>query len=263
MKLAISNIAWTAEQDAAVYQWMRQYGYSGLEIAPTRIFSENPYQNQEHAAQWSRNMMQEYGFEIPSMQSIWFGREEKLFGSSRERQILTDYTKQSIDFAAAVGCHNLVFGCPRNRNIPEGADAAEGVSFFREVGEYAASCNTVVGMEANPPVYHTNYINDTASALKLVREVDSEGFLLNLDVGTMIQNQESLSELDGQVKYINHVHISEPGLAMIQERKMHEELAALLEKEGYQGYVSVEMGRRENLEEVERALAYVKGIFME
>ena len=263
MKLAISNIAWAAEQDAAVYKWMQQYGCSGLEIAPTRIFSENPYQNQEQAAQWSRDMMQEYGFEIPSMQSIWFGRDEKLFGSCRERQILTDYTKQAIDFAAAVGCHNLVFGCPRNRNIPEGADATEGISFFREVGKYAASHNTVIGMEANPPVYHTNYMNDTPSALQLIREVGSEGFLLNLDVGTMIQNQEPISELEGQVKYINHVHISEPGLVMIQERKLHEDLAALLMKEGYQGYVSVEMGRRENLGEVERALAYVKGIFTE
>lgn len=38
MKLSISNIGWDAEQDEAVYRLMGAYGFSGLEIAPTRIF---------------------------------------------------------------------------------------------------------------------------------------------------------------------------------------------------------------------------------
>lgn len=38
MKLSISNIAWSAEHDAAMYKFLQQEGFSGLEIAPTRIF---------------------------------------------------------------------------------------------------------------------------------------------------------------------------------------------------------------------------------
>lgn len=261
MKLAISNIAWNPEQDAAVYELMKEYGYSGLEIAPTRIFPENPYQNLEKAAEWSKGVFRDYGLVIPSMQSIWYGRNEKLFGDSRERQILVDYTKLAVDFAAAIGCHNLVFGCPRNRNVPEGADAASGVDFFREVGDYAASKGTVIGMEANPPIYNTNYINNTLSALQLIKEVNSKGFLLNLDIGTMIQNEETISELEGQVQYINHVHISEPGLAIPEHRELHKEIAGLLAEQHYQGFVSLEMGKRENIEEIERVLSYMKGIF--
>ena len=51
------------------------------------------------------------------------------------------------------------------------------------------------GMEANPPIYHTNFINDTQSAIELIEIVNSKGFRLNLDVGTMIENQESVSTL--------------------------------------------------------------------
>ena len=42
MKLAISNIAWETGEDEQVYALMRKYGYSGLEIAPTRFFERDP-----------------------------------------------------------------------------------------------------------------------------------------------------------------------------------------------------------------------------
>ena len=45
MKLSISNIAWDETHDLKMYQKMKEYRYTGLEIAPTRIFGENPYQN--------------------------------------------------------------------------------------------------------------------------------------------------------------------------------------------------------------------------
>ncbi len=261
MKLSVSNIGWEASQDAAACSLIKKYGYSGLEIAPTRIFQENPYDKLKEAEIWAEELKREYGLVVPSMQSIWFGRQEKLFGTEEERRVLVEYTKKAIDFAAAIDCKNLVFGCPGNRTIPEDADSGVGVQFFKEIGDYAYAKGTVIGMEANPPVYHTNYINDTVSALELIDKVDSKGFLLNLDLGTMIQQEEHVEELQGKVTYINHVHISEPGLKPIQERSLHIQLRELLEKEHYQGFVSIEMGKVEDLQMIEGALEYVKGIF--
>lgn len=261
MKLSISNIGWAAENDVVVYEWMKKYGYSGLEIAPTRIFPEAPYDKIKEAKAWSEKLKTDYGFQIPSMQSIWFGRQEKLFGREEERRILVDYTRKSIDFAEAIDCGNLVFGCPRNRYFPEEADASVAVSFFKELGDYAAGHGTVIGMEANPPIYNTNYINDTFSALKLIEQVNSDGFKLNLDVGTMIQNGESISELAGKVYLINHVHISDPGLKMIKERDIHSKLNTLLEEEGYQGFVSIEMGKVDDISLLEDRMIYIRRIF--
>lgn len=135
------------------------------------------------------------------------------------------------------------------------------MEFFKELGDYALSKNTVIGMEANPPIYNTNFINDTKSALELIQEVNSEGFKLNLDVGTMIYNGESTGELVGNVKYINHVHISEPNLKPIEERELHHELKKILLSEGYQGYVSIEMGKVDNLAVLDKKLKYVARVF--
>lgn len=261
MKLAVSNIAWEAGQDEAVYDMMEKYGIMGLEIAPTRIFPENPYDDLGKAKEWAARLTDAHGFLIPSMQSIWFGRQQKLFGSVEEREELAAYTKKAIDFAVAVGCRNLVFGCPRNRYLPQGADPQDAVGFFREIGGYAKETGTVIGIEANPPIYGTNYMNDTESALDVIREVASKGAMLNLDVGTMVQNGEDASVLAGNVHLVSHVHVSEPGLAPIRERALHQEIKGMLEEGHYHGFVSVEMGKADDMRVLEERLRYIKDVF--
>lgn len=243
MNLSISNIGWSAEHDSQVYELMQKYGFSGLEIAPTRIFSENPYDRLNEAEKWAENIKEQYGFSVPSMQSIWYGRQEKIFGTKEEFDTLIDYTKKAIDFASAIGCKNLVFGCPRNRNLIVGSDVETGIKFFRKIGDYAASKRTVIGMEANPTIYNTNYVNDTVSAIELIKRVGSEGFKLNLDIGTMIYNKENIKVLIKNGNLINHVHISEPMLKPIAKRKIHRELKELLLNENYQKFISVETGK--------------------
>ena len=78
-----------------------------MEIAPTRIFPEDPYENLSKVSDWYEGMRDR--FVIPSMQSIWFGRSEKIFGTEEEREILLNYTKKAIDFAERIECKNLVF----------------------------------------------------------------------------------------------------------------------------------------------------------
>lgn len=261
MKLSISNIGWAAEQDSQVYGLMQKYGFSGLEIAPTRIFPENPYGKLDSAKEWAADLKKQYGFVVPSIQSIWYGRQEKIFGPKDEFNTLECYTRKAVDFASVTGCRNLVFGCPRNRNLPDGANAEIGIRFFKKIGDYAASRGTVIGMEANPPIYNTNYINDTLSAIELIREVNSAGFKLNLDMGTMIYNQELTAELAGNVRLVNHVHISEPGLKPIEKRNIHNELKEILLDGGYQGFVSIEMGLVDDIRVLGEKMRYVKGVF--
>lgn len=261
MKLSISNIGWTESEDDTVYKIMQEYGFTGLEIAPTRVIADNPYEKSSIAREWAQKLYTNYEFIIPSMQSIWYGRTENIFKSKNERQILVNHTKKAINFAEMIGCKNLVFGCPRNRNVPKGADVVTAVPFFREIGDYAIRHGVIVAMEANPPIYHTNYVNDTWTALELIKEVDSEGFRLNLDIGTMIENEEGLDVLTGEIKNINHVHISEPGLKPITERKLHQDLKNKLLEGNYQGFISIEMGKTSKLDQLITAMRYVKEVF--
>ena len=260
MKLSISNIAWTAENDDKVYSLMHEYHFDGIEIAPTRIIKIDPYDHPDLARKWYLDLHERYGFEVSSIQSIWFGRSERLFGAETDREFLINYTKKAIDWAASIGCKNLVFGCPKNRNKDDKADLGIAISFFRELGSYASDKNCIIGIEANPVLYGTNYINTTREAVSVIREVNSPGIGLNLDLGTIIANDEDINYIMECSDVISHVHISEPGLEYIKKNKIAEEVIEILKKVEYEKYISIEMSNKFGLTAVMEAIQYIAGL---
>ena len=99
-------------------------------------------------------------------------------------------------------------------------------------------------------------------AVELIKTVASKGFLLNLDVGTMICNGEDLHVVDGAREYLNHIHISEPGLAMPQRRELHKELAKYLKETGYERFVSLEVKTQEDIDVVKDSMHYLQDVFV-
>ena len=78
-QLAISNIAWQQSDDEEIYTAMQHCGFTGLEIAPTRIFPSEPYENLTGAALFGGYLRNRWGFHVPSLQSIWYGLEGNIF----------------------------------------------------------------------------------------------------------------------------------------------------------------------------------------
>lgn len=261
MKLSISNIAWAAGHDAEMYQYLYENDYSGLEIAPTRIFPETPYDKLSEAKDWAGELKIKYGLEIPSMQSIWYGHQEKIFGSKEERNILVDYTKKAIDFAEIISCRNLVFGNPKNRDTDDViGNYPTAIDFFREIGDYALEHHTTIAIEPNPTIYNTHFINYTEQAVEMAYKCGSEGVKVNVDLGTIIYNKEDINYLKQIPEYINHVHISEPGLNLIEHRDEHRMLFDILTSIKYDRYVSIEMGNKGNLADVKKTIDYIKAL---
>ena len=261
MKCAVSNIAWAPAQDEEMYAFLQKNGFSGLEIAPTRLFPEAPYDHLQEAALFARRLKERFGLTIPSMQSIWYGRTERLFGTAAEYESLLAYTKKAVDFAAAIGCPSLVFGCPKNRVLPEGSSDETALRFFGEAGAYAAPEGVALALEANPPLYGTNYLNHTADVFAAAAKCASAGVSVNLDMGAILAQQEALSLTKEEVGLISHVHISEPGLLPVEARPLHTALAQQLCRCGYQNFISLEMGSAAPLARVQQAALYVKEIF--
>ena len=260
MKVTISNIAWQPENDVEMYAFLKEKKCAGIEIAPTRIFPENPYTDLNKVANFRDKLQSEYGLQVVSMQSICFGRNEAIFSSEDERNSLLEYIKQSIDFASVLDCKNLVFGSPKNRNInPNQTEIA--IEYFSEIGKYAAEKNTVFAFEPNPVIYGTNFINTTNQALDFVKTCNVEGLKVNFNLGTVIYNEENLSILEDNLKWINHIHISEPYLEAIQKRSLHKELASILRKEEYNNYISIEMKGGSELEKIKDIIQYTQDVF--
>jgi len=263
MKLAASNIGWHSEWDEDILRHMSESGYEGLEIAPTRLFPEHPYDHIREAQVYADRLKREFGLTICSMQSIWFGRGERIAATAKNYATLLDYTKKAIFFAAAVGCENLVFGCPRNRAVESTQEKEVVEDFLMRCGELACAHGVVIALEPNPVIYHTNFVNTTMQALDLLRQLDQPGLRLNLDFGTVIENVEGLDWIGADSKLIHHVHISEPDLIPIRENSKHQKLIEQLRSVNYNRFISVEMKATEGKDEILKALSYLKTITME
>ncbi len=262
MKLSISNLAWTERDDDVVYRAMEENGFHYLEISPTRVLGENPYDQVKKARQWADELFDAHGLTISSMQSIWHGRTESIFGSEVERAALLDYTKKAVEFSLAIGCSNLVLGCPRNRMRPEKADESIAVDFIHRLGDLAKETKLAIAVEAVPELYYTNYLNRTIDVLSFVENAQHGSIMVNLDIGTMLYYHEPAIVISGKVHLIHHVHISEPSLAPIQERSaFHDEIMRILTAEQYAGCVSIEMGKQDDYRVIERALHYVSTLW--
>lgn len=254
MQLAISQIGFAKADEPAVYARMRRCGFAGLEGAPTRLAGESdPYSHTDAALAAKR----EAGFCIPSLQSIWYGQTGSLFCAA-DAPRLAVYTARAAAFAVTLGCPSLVLGCPKQRVMAPGQTARDALPFFARIAADAFAKGTAVSLEANPPVYGTNFCNTSAEAFAFAREV--EHLYVNYDVGTLLTNGESLTPLADYLALVRHIHLSEPGLAPIERRAVHKELAALLRAGGYAGFVSVEM-RAQPLTVVERVLEYTAEVF--
>ena len=259
IRLAASNIGWGKPFDETVYTAMQAAGFTGLEVAPTRIFPQQPYENLTPAALLGGYLLNRWGFAVPSMQSIWYGRAGNIFDKAAQEPLL-DYTAQAFAFAHALHCPSLVFGCPKNRQKPAGADPAAADLFFDKAGRLAARYGVRLAIEANAPRY-TNYLNTTAEVFALVKRLQNPGLAVNLDLGAMLEAGERLRDFIPDLAWVSHIHISEPGLAPVRPRPEHKELALLLKAVGYRGYVSIEMADPGAPEPVLQAIQAVAEVF--
>ena len=261
MKLCASNIAWQSVHDEAVYRLMEDSWFEGLEIAPSRVFPDRPYEHLQEASKFAAVMKKSWGLSVVSMQSLWYGMTQRIAGSRQEREELRSCTVKALWFADAMDCRNIVFGCPKNRRTEKPEDIPAVEEFIADIAGEAGKLGVVIALEPNPQIYGTNFINTTREAIDFVSRVNLPSLKVNLDFGTIIANGETPAEFAEYLPLINHVHISEPELAPIRMRSEHAKLSGMLKKSGYAGCVSIEMRKREGLSELKEAIEYVRRVF--
>jgi len=264
MKLAMSNIAWRPEEDAAVATLLTRDGFQAVEIAPTRVWKD-PLQAPPAEIRAHRTFWADQGLPIVALQSLLFGHPElTLFDSTEARQAMRDYLAGMIHLGAALGASVLVFGSPKNRQrqgLSVEAAQAIAIDFFRDLGNVALSAGVRFCIEPNPSFYDCDFVTTSAEGQQLVQAVNSPGFCLHLDAAGMTLAGEAPQALRAAQDAIAHFHVSEKNLAPIGTGSVdHERFAEELRQAHYAHWVSVEMrpGEGSNLERIEAVLKKVQ-----
>lgn len=257
MKLAASNIAWPATERDAAYKLLHEKGITGLEIAPALFLNESndPFCPTDDEVARAMDAAENAGLCLVSMQSLLFGASNvALFEGEARLEAFVQSMRKAILLAGRLSIPNLVFGSPKQRNIPDGLSYAEAehlaLDVFRKLGDMAGSVGTKLGMEPNPTAYGTNFLNRVEDAFAFVEKVNHPHITLILDIGALHLNND-FDEVEIMVqkaaKKISHVHFSEPYLvpapSSADEAKRVMNIMADI---NYEGWLSIEMKMADN-----------------
>lgn len=270
MRIAISNIAWEAAEEADAAAMLRARGVDLVEVAPTRVWPDPLIASADEVLAY-RNWWEARGIRIVALQALLFARPDlSVFGNAELRAETLGYLRSIIALAARLGATALVFGSPKNRH--RGALSMEqalavAVPFMRDAGAAAAEAGVNFCIEPNPPQYGCDFITNAEEGAALARDVASPGFGLHLDTAAMHLAGDDLSQaIPASLAHLTHFHASAPFLAPVSPESPvdYAQAAALLRRYGYGGVVSIEMkpvGQGANLAAAERAVDFVKGVF--
>jgi|ERR1039458_2332022 sugar phosphate isomerase/epimerase len=270
MKLAVSNIAWTNEEELVVAKLLQKLGVRYVEIAPTKNWKD-PTQTSIDDFKEYRVFWQSYGIEIIAFQSMLFNRPDlKIFEDEENRRSTLEYLKKFIDIAGTFNAGVMVFGSPKNRQRGDlSLEQARRIAipFFNELAETAQEQGTILCIEPNAPQYACDFIVNTTEGIELVKAVHNNGFGLHLDIACMTLAGDDVAEsIKIAAPYLRHFHISSPMLEQVEARKdvKHSQAAQALRDIKYNGFVSIEMRpvqEGENLARVETAVRFAQSVY--
>jgi sugar phosphate isomerase/epimerase len=256
MKLSISNLFWEHDDNDYFYHKLNSLSIKYLEIAPKKTFLMFPKLDKNLTKNYLRDLKVKFNLKIVSLQSIMFGETANLFHSKFDRNYLYNLTKDIIDFASYIECENIVFGNPKNRDGYNKIFENEAHQFFYSLGCYAKEKKVILSIEPNPVIYNTNFLNSNIETLDFIKKVNQSHIRMNLDIGSMIYNNESIDSLIGSYELINHIHISEPYLKEIKFRTIHKDLNRL----NFKKFISIETLNINDLAKIESMVNYLRSV---
>lgn len=272
MKLAASNIGWSMTDEADALACLRSNGFSGVEVAPARIWpgwsGATPRTARSEAARFTLE-----GFEVPALQGILFGKPEcKFFGCAAERRSLADHLLHVADLAEAFGASVAVLGAPRARQrgaMPYREALSSAAEFLAPISRAFHEREVILGIEPNPPHYGCDFLTNTEEAAELIALLDKDGsgagVGLHLDAaGIHLAGEPAQTAVSRAGARLVHCHASEPGLGGFQAPEVHHEALgdALRSLSTYGGWVSLEMREQPlPLKALASALSTVQGCY--
>lgn len=248
MKLAICNETFQDWPFDKAFQYARDLGYTGIEIAPFTM-NNNAYDISPDERAKVRSQVEAAGLEMIGLHWLLAFTEGYYLTSPDEtvRKKTAEYLSELARLCRDLGGRVLVLGSPKQRNLePIGISHEEGM-------QHAADCigralpafeetGTVLAIEPLGPE-EGDFLNKTEQGIELIKMIDAPCVRLHLDVKAMSSEERLIPDIiRASAPYVVHFHANDanrrgPGMGAINFVPI---LAALREID-YQGWVSVEV----------------------
>lgn len=245
MKLGLSNLSYAGDLSDSDLKLMAELGFSGIEVAPTRIAPWSDLGTEKIRA--FKTSLASAGFTVPSLQAIFLGVDGlQLLGdhSSFERMIAHMHVVGRI--AEEFGARIAVFGAPRQRTrgtLTEEAAFQLGIDRLSKLADTSSKFGLTIALEPVPSAYGCDFLNTWQLVKSMVDAVALPGLAVHLDTGCVTLGDGDIGEAVEQcAERLAHFHAAEPHLRDFEyPEAFHQSASYSLHATGYDKWVVIEM----------------------
>jgi len=266
MKFGICNEIFKEWSFEKAFEFVKQTGYDGIEIAPftcskyvTEVSSEQRTQIKDLAA---KNDLEITGIHWVLVEAEGMHMTHPDAGIRSKTQ---QYFRDLVQFCSDLGGKSIVVGSPMQRNLEPGVELAQAADWatevFRPAVADAEDKGVTICFEPLAPS-ETNFMNTAAEAIEFIHRIPSPAFKIILDVKAMCSMGKPIPDIireswpEFAYFHANDANLKGPGFGDVD----FVPIAAALKEVGYQGYVSVEVFKFEEGPEAiaTQSLEYLK-----
>lgn len=248
MKFSICNVIFKDWKIDDVFQYASELGYDGLEISPFTLaesvsdISQSERRRIRKLAEKTKVAVVGIQWLLASPAGLYINHYDP-----KVREKTKNYLLELVKFCGDIGGSIMVFGSPKQRQIPEQVTYADAwnntKATFKECAEYAQKRDVTICLEPLATEFPNNFIRTPAEAVKMIEEIDNPSFKLVIDTlscaGEIIDTPRAIRKYK---KYVAHVHVNDdnksyPGRGGI----VWPPIAEALKEINYEGYVSTEI----------------------
>lgn len=247
MKFAICNETFLDWPFPQAFEFARECGYTGIEIAPFTIATDckeiTPAKRDE-----VRRQAADAGLEVIGLH--WLLAKTKGYyltsPDASVRRATVEYLKELARLCRDLGGSILVFGSPLQRNLLPGVTMEQAMGYAAEVFTAALPAfeehDVVLAVEPLGPA-EGDFLNHAADGVRLIEMVGSPHCRLHLDCKAMSSEGRPIPDIIREnADYMVHFHANDanrlgPGFGELDFVPIFEALGQV----GYNGWVSVEV----------------------
>jgi sugar phosphate isomerase/epimerase len=247
MKFAICNETFQDWPFDKAFEFAKQCGYTGIEIAPFTIH-KNAFEISPERRAEVRRLAEDAGLEVVGLHWLLAFTEGYYLTSPDDavRHKTTEYLCELARLCRDFGGNVLVLGSPLQRNLLPGVSHDQAMEFAasvicQAVGEFE-QCGVTLAVEPLGPE-EGDFLLTAELGRALVQQVDSPHCRLHLDVKAMSSEETAIDEIIRQsAPLLAHFHANDanrrgPGMGEID----FVPILRTLEEINYDGWVSVEV----------------------
>jgi sugar phosphate isomerase/epimerase len=242
MNLALSNFAWDRDDSDLIFKTIKENGFNNIELVLTKLKDWDELDMMdiiEYKKELDLNEIFPY-----SIQSLFFNVK---CNDLTDIGTVTKHFNKLINYSRMLGVKMLVFGSPGLRKKVDGWEESI-VKVFKHVDEYLTDTGIKVLIEPNTSSYGGEFFHSVSEIVEFINANQLRNVRTMIDThNSKLEGNDPNVELVNYFDYIEHIHVSEPKLVVIEDDEFHNNFSNTIKNSNYKKTITYEVMKSNEL----------------